>query len=493
MNTRLAGSFGSALIWKSIQLVGVKVIFLARTLILARLLVPEDFGLLAISMIAVGFLLSITDFGMIPALVQRKNVQDRHYDAAWTVGLLRAIGVSIIVFLGAPIIANLFSEPRAEELIRVIAIRPILEAAVSIKVADLIRNFRFRPLAAIYLAEAIANTVVSIALASILGVWALIAGALVGPFTLTIASYIAAPHRPRLSMNMSAARPLINYGRWIFLTSLISVVGSSMVQLVISRHLGAVELGLYYLAARLAFVPYEISSEVVGSVAFPLYTKIQDNLVQAGKAFRSILSGISAMILPVCALMIALAPSLVKTVLGPQWEGTEPLIRVLVLVSIIDSLGATIVPILKGLGRPDRLVIIEAVQSIVLIIFIWVLIEQFGVMGAVSAWLPATFFAQMVAIYFLRQIIPRPFVGMGVPISVITLVSIMGAVLGLLIDNRIPGLIGLISGTLIAMLAMGLLLYGSDHQLNLGLVKDLIRIFPQVGTFLRMEPVDESI
>ena len=123
MNDHLAKQTGSALFWKAVQLGGVKIIFLARTLILARLLVPEDFGLLAISLIAVDFLMSVTNIGMLPALVQRLDADERQYNTAWTLGIIRALGITSTVILAAPFIAALFAEPRSTDLIRVVAVR----------------------------------------------------------------------------------------------------------------------------------------------------------------------------------------------------------------------------------------------------------------------------------------------------------------------------------------------------------------------------------
>jgi lipopolysaccharide exporter len=121
---------GNALIWKSIQLVGSKVIFLVRLVVLARLLSPDDFGLMAIAVTAIGFMLSLTDFGMIPALVQGTDENEERYDIAWTIGFTRSLLVSLIVFALAPLIAAMFAEPRSADIIRVIALRPLLDGLV---------------------------------------------------------------------------------------------------------------------------------------------------------------------------------------------------------------------------------------------------------------------------------------------------------------------------------------------------------------------------
>jgi hypothetical protein len=149
-----------------------------RLLILARLLTPDDFGLVAIAVTSIGFFLSVTDVGMIPALVQGDEVDEKQYNAAWTVGVLRAAAIAVIVFFATGLIATVFAEPRAIPIIQVLALRPLLDALNSIKVADLTRRLQFRPLATYKLAEALVATLTSILLAASWGVWALVAGVL---------------------------------------------------------------------------------------------------------------------------------------------------------------------------------------------------------------------------------------------------------------------------------------------------------------------------
>lgn len=492
MNENLARQTGSAMLWKGGQLLGDKIIFLCRTLIVARLLTPDDFGLLAISMIGADFLLSVTDFGMVPALVQRPDVDEGHYDNAWTANLLRALGVSLVVFLAAPLIAALFAEPRATPLIRVVAIRPLLQASASIKVADLIRGLRFRSLTYLYIPEALVNTIVSIALAPYLGVWALIAGALAGPAVFALISYAKAPYRPRISLDPVYSRPLVGFGQWIFLTSLAAVVGSSVVQIVISRQLGAVELGLYTMAAKLAFIPYEVSTKIVSDVAFPLYARLQSEPRHVGRAFRAIFTGVSVLVMPVCSLMIALAPSLVESVLGPGWEGTTDLIRLLALISLMAFVGDTFVPILKGMGRPNSLFAVELAQTSVLIVSLWGFIGRFGVNGAALAWLPAIIASQIVGVFFLERILSRPFAGLGKPLAIITVISAVGATIALVINHNMAGLAGFIVASSVAAVIMGGLLCLSDRCFALDLSEYILQAFPQMATLAKILPLKQK-
>jgi lipopolysaccharide exporter len=490
VNDTLVGRAGGAMTWKAIQLASVKFIFLARTLVLARLLVPEDFGLLAVSLIAVDFLISITNFGLLPALVQRAEVEERHYHAAWTAGLLRAVAVALLVILAAPLIAALLAEPRAVSLIRVIALRPVLEAAASAKMAEVTRHLRFRAVALVNLPEALVNAAVSIALARPLGVWALVAGSLAGPAISGLMSYRLAPYRPRLTLEAAAVRPLLQFGRWIFLTSLVSIAARALLQVVITRTLGVEALGLYYLAAKLAFIPSEVSSDVVGAVAFPLYARLQADAQQVRQAFRALFTSVAALLFPACALLVVLAPALVTTILGPRWLGTAPLIQLLALVNGVGLLGEMAGPILNGMGRPDRIVVIELLQSSLLIFGIASLVGRYGLLSAGLAWLIAVSAAQFVSGHFIQQVLPKTLASLALPTLAIVLASGAGGLIASGITLTVPGLPGVVVAAGLGLLSIGILLWLGDRWFAFGLARGFLRVFPQIATRVGYSPLD---
>jgi O-antigen/teichoic acid export membrane protein len=481
MTDSLSETAGKAILWRAAQQGGVNLIYLLRLLILARLLAPEDFGLLAIAMTGVGVLLRITDFGMIPALVQNAGATDQHYHAAWTIGVFRAAIIGVVVFFAAPVIAMMFAEPRSVDIVRALSVLPLLEAAASIRIAEVIRNLRFRSLCVAKLSEALANTALSIALARSLGVWALVIGTLAGPAAYAVMSYRVAPHRPRLALDRHAARALVRYGRWIFLTGLIAVAAGALLRAVISRELGTAALGLYFLAAKLAFFPNEIASEVFGAVSFPMYARVRSNMRRAGNAFRAIFTATLMLMTPVFVLMFVLAPSLVNDVLGDQWQGTEPLIRLLAMVGFIGLIGDAVVPVLKGLGEPRKYALLEAGQSLFLIVFAWLFIDQFGLIGAGYAWLSAIAATLVGSIFLLRQTLQFPFVHLTKPFAAIALASVFGAFTAFYVQVNLNGLVGLslaiLSFTAVTAAALWLL----DRAFDLQLTKEFVRTFPQTA------------
>jgi O-antigen/teichoic acid export membrane protein len=478
---------GKAIVWQTIQYGGEKVIFLVRLLILAKLLTPDDFGLLAIASVAIDFLLRISNFGMVPALVQREDAAEEHYDAAWTIGVLRALIITMIVLITAPVIADFFAEPRATNILRALALRPLIDASASIMVTRFTRKLDFRSLAMMQLPRAFFNTIVSIALAPWLGVWALVAGNLAGPGVYLGLSYILAPHRPRFSFQFSAIQALAQFGRWIFWTSIIGMAGQSILRLVISRQLGAAELGLYYLAASLAFLPADIASQIIGEVVFSLYARLQKDLQQATEAFKMILTSLAVLLLPISALLISLAPSLVNNVLGERWDGSIRIIQILAFTSIIGMLGDTIAPILKGTGHPDKVLIMETIQSLTMIALVWGLTSSFGLAGATSAWIPSVAMSQVIGVFYLRKILVKPFTKLGRPLWIVWIISIMGGITAYGIDFIVPGLLGFILASVLATALMGGLLWFLERKFALGLSSGLSQAFPRIATYLKLE------
>lgn len=477
----LARRAGDALTWRAIQLAGVKGIFLVRTLILARLLAPDDFGLLAIATIAVGVLMSVTELGMVPALVQQARVADAHYNSAWTVNMGRALCVSGLLVVAAPAIAGVFAEPRAAEILRWLALKPLIDAAASIKVAELTRSLRYRRLAFVSLPAPAVETLVSVALATRLGVWALVTGALAGALAGAVSSYVLAPHWPRVVLVTETVRPLIRYGRWVFLTGLVAASASSLTQVVISRQLGVVELGLYFLAAKLAFLPHEVASQVVGDVAFSLYARIQDDRIRVAKTFRSHLVGMATFLLPMYVLLISLAPWLVQDVLGERWLGTEALIQLLAVVGIAGVFGDTTGPLFRGLGHPSWILAIEVIQSTLIILLLWTLTGRYGVVGAALAWVIAIASSQIVSFVLAKRILQKPFGGSVLPVALVVVASLVGAVTVMASGHLVSGVSGLLVAASLATLATAAVIWRGDERFNLGLRGDLAQAFPQVA------------
>jgi O-antigen/teichoic acid export membrane protein len=477
----LASQAGRALLWTGAGLLAGRLISFLRFLILARLLTPVDFGLLAIAWVAIEFLLTVTDVGMVTALVQREEVSERHYDTAWTIGLVRALLVAAVIVAGAPLIAGFFGEPRAAGILRVLALGPVLSAAASIKMAELTRHLEFGKLTMIRLPEAATEAAVSIALAPLLGVWALVAGVLVANLVRLALSYRLAPHWPRVSFSQGAARSLFSFGRWLFVLGILGLAGEALLRAAISRRLGTAELGLFYLAVRLAMLPFTSIEGMIASVGVPVHARLQTDPRRGTRALQTSLVGMLAVLIPGYAVLVVLAGSLVEEVLGPRWAGAAPVIRVLAVAAAIETMGAACTPMLFGLGRPRFVVGLATLKAVLLVAGAWVLTGVAGVVGAAVAWLIADAAAAVGWTVGAARIVVRPLPRLGVQLLAVLAGAAAAALTAFGIDRLLSGAGAVVAAAALAMGVAAAALWLLDRWLDAGLVDTLGRLFPAVS------------
>jgi O-antigen/teichoic acid export membrane protein len=218
-----------------------------------------------------------------------------------------------------------------------------------------------------------------------------------------------------------------------------------------------------------------------------LYARLQKDIHQATEIFKSILSSLAVLLLPMSALLISLAPSLVNNVLDERWAGSVRIIQILAIAGIIDMLGATVSPILIGIGHPDKVMIMESVQSLTMIALVWSLTSTFGLVGAASAWIPAVAISQLIGLFYLRQTLQKPFAQMGRPLWIVSMVSLIGGTTAYGISFILPGILGLIMAAFIAGVLMGGMLWLFERKLTLGLSDGFRQAFPRIAAYLKLE------
>jgi len=459
---------GVAMRWRAIELAGVKGIYFLRLLVLAQLLAPDAFGLVAIGLAAIGIVMRVSDLGMVPALVQRPDPTLEEYNGAWTIGLTRAVAVAVLLGVFAGPAAALFGEPGAAPIIRVLALRPVIDAAASIGVARLTRQMRFGRLAMIAMPVAVVDLAVALGTAHWLGVWALVAGALAGAATNLVLSYVLAPHRVALSFRFATIAPLVRFGRWILLIGILVLLRNTVTQVAVSRLEGVAALGLYFLAMRVAFLPADIASAVVSAVAFPMFAKLRADEAGTARAFRTLLTGQAIVLVPGYAIMLVLAPAL-EGALGENWHGAAPVIQILAISGVTGLLGELALPLLKGRGRADRVFKLEVVQAGVLVAVLLPLVVRFGAPGAALAWLTGNVAALVVVIVWLRTLVPGGLKLEPAPLLTALAAAAAGAAAAAWGAGTLSGMAGLLLGAGLGLGAAAAVLFASDRWLELNL------------------------
>lgn len=329
----------------------IRGIGLISTFVLARLLVPDDFGLVALSVSILFAVETLGQFSFDIALIRDTKATRAEYDTAWTLGIIRGWITGLLVAGLAVPISNVFAESRLPLLLYGLAAASVIEGYQNIGIVDLRKDLRFKQEFIFLVSQKLISFGVTIVLALILReYWALLAGIMVGRIGGTMLSYTMSSYRPRYCL--SRWRPLVNYSKWLLLNNFLFFLGRADVY-VIARYFGAHELGLYNVSAEIASLP---STELVAPIQRAIYPGFAKLAAEAEKLRQSYIDGLSILLMlavPASTGIAVLADPIVRSLLGPNWAGAIPLLQILSLHGLIRLGNGNAGSILLAIGKPN--------------------------------------------------------------------------------------------------------------------------------------------
>jgi O-antigen/teichoic acid export membrane protein len=377
-----------------------------RTLILARLLAPEDFGLLGVAMLAISTLETFSQTGFQAALVQKQEDIEPYLDTAWTVSVIRGACLFIILFVAAPFIGGFFEAPKAINVIRTIALSVLLSGMSNIGVIYFQKELDFRKKFFYEFGIVTADLIVSVSIALILrNVWALVFGGLAGSLMRLTLSFTFHDYRPRLRLSIDQVRCLFSYGRWILGSQVVLLLINQGDDMLLGKMLGVTTLGFYQMAFVISSTPTTEISHVISAVMFPAYSKLQNDLQLMKIAFLNVLRLTSMVSFFLSGMIIFFHTEIVYLLFGPKWLPMAPAISVLCICGGIRSIGATIGPVLNAKGFPDFVTRLAFVKLIVLAFLIYPFTMAWGMLGTALAVLGATLVSNPIADYFVIKLL----------------------------------------------------------------------------------------
>ncbi|MDP8299337.1 MAG: lipopolysaccharide biosynthesis protein [Candidatus Tantalella remota] len=389
-------------IWVFVGKFSHRFLGIVRTIVLARLLSPDDFGLMGIAVLAINMLDTFSKTGFEAALIQKKEQVKAYLDTAWTVNLLRSFILFSILFFGAPLVAVFFKSPEALPVVRVLAFIELFMGAQNIGVIFFKKELSFDKSFLLEFSGLIANITVSLVLAFVLrNVWALVYGALAGAVMTCVMSYAMHAYRPSLRLEKSKAFELFHFGKWLFVSSILVFLITQGDSAFIGRMLGITALGFYQMAYRLSNAPATEITNVISQVTFPVYAKIQGDIPRLREAYLKVLKMSMLISLPMAAFIFVLAPDFTRLFLGNKWMPMVATMRILVLWGVIRSISATAGPFFYAIGRPHIPTKVQFWQFVTLVITIYPFTHALGMAGTALAVVTAAVIPGIVAIYMV--------------------------------------------------------------------------------------------
>jgi O-antigen/teichoic acid export membrane protein len=338
---------------------------LVSTIILARILTPKDFGVVAIAMIVVGLFEMLSATGQGAAIIRHRNPRREHYDTAWSINVIIGFGIGAAIFLVAPLTNVYFHDERTSVVMQWLALRPIMSGLENIGTLDFRRDLQFNRVFGYNFYAKLVSFVVTITLAVVLrNYWALVAGILVGQFARTVLSYVMHPHRPRISF---AKMPEIwSFSIWTFIRFMGGYFETQVDVIAVGGATGASSMGRYTVAKDIAISPTnEIAMPMIW-VLFPVMARYQNDPALLRQIYLRMQSWALIIGVSTGIGIWLVAPDVVPLVLGQKWVSITPLVGWIAVNAGIGILSSGAYTILDVLNLPHLGARLQWLRAVVL-------------------------------------------------------------------------------------------------------------------------------
>ena len=354
--------------WAFFATAGTRVITLASLAILARLLAPKDFGLLAFALVYITYAETIGDLGTTVALVYWPDRREDASQVTFLINMVTGIAWFLATLALAPLIAEFFRNPEATSIVRTLAFAFLFKFAGNTHDALAQKDLRFRARTIPELSLAFLKAALSIAFAAAgLGAWSLVWGHLAGLAVWTCALWLIVPWRPSTHVPRDLFGPMLRYGRGIVGVNIVAAITHHADLAIVGRMLGSTALGLYQLAYKIPEASITVIIWVVGKVLFPTFAALQGNVEQLRAAYLKALSYVALITIPIAAGLFVTADPLVRVFFGEKWVAAAPLLRWLAMYAGIRSIGTHAGDVMKATGRSGLLFGFGVVKAVILV------------------------------------------------------------------------------------------------------------------------------
>lgn len=307
--------------WSILGEAATKIIGPLSFLILARLLVPEDFGVVAAATVVISFSQVFSDAGLAKALIQRRDRTEESANVVFWLNLLIGAFLTILLIIFAPYIGIFFKDPRISPVVRVLSLQIIFVAFSSVQTALLQKDFKFKRLFWIRAATTFVPAFLAIPLAlSGMGYWALVASSLIGQVLLSAILWLQSSWRPQFRFDRQLTKQLLTFGKWAMFSGVLGWFYGWMDAIVVGHYLGAHDMGLYRTGNIFVTTMLGLLFAPLLPVLYSLFSAQQDVNKVAG-TLLIVVRSITLISIPVAALMVVFHQEIETLLFSQQWEG----------------------------------------------------------------------------------------------------------------------------------------------------------------------------
>lgn len=341
-----------------------RLIGLVSTLVLARLLVPADFGVIAMASLVIALADVFFDLGVYVTLIQRQDPSQDHFNTAWTLGLIQAAVAATVLFIAAPYAAIYFREPRVEDVIKVLGLSLLATGCENVGVVNFQKEMRFGSDFLFMFSKRFSGFIVTLGAAWMMrSYWALIIGTVAGRLVGVACSYWMHPMRPRLSL--SKFRDIFGMSQWLLVRTAGGYLEGQLHHFVVGRRENATVMGAYAMAGDIGVMPSSELLMPINRVLFPAFVKVKEDLGELKRVFLLAQSVQTLVAVPAGVGLALVAKEAISLMLGDKWLMAVPFVQILALSSLASAMLSSASYLMITLGRVKALAIYSWIQVVI--------------------------------------------------------------------------------------------------------------------------------
>ncbi len=370
------------------------------TIVLARWLGPEEFGLVGMIAVFIAIGTSITDSGLSNSLIRTKNADDKDFSTVFILNLGLSVGAYLLLFFAAPYIADFYDQPILKNIVRVYCLCFIFSAFSAVQLARLTTNMQFKKITKLNIPGTIIGTLIGLILGYFgFGVWSIVFMYLSTQLIQSVSLWLSSTWRPSLQYSNEKGKYHYGYGYKLMLSGLLNTVFSNIYNIVIGKFYSTRELGFFERSKSFNSYPVTTITGVVSRVTFPLLASLQDDKERISAVYKKLMGLTFFITAPLMLGAAAVARPLFLLVLGEQWVEAVPYFQILCLAGMFYPIHAFNLNVFKVYGRSDLFLRLEVIKKMIITIAL-IIGFQFGIIGLVWSSVISNYLALFVNTYY---------------------------------------------------------------------------------------------
>jgi len=391
--------------WSLVEKLGHKVLSLIVLTIIARILTPEDFGIISMTAIFIAISTTIVDGGFSSAIIYKKNPSELDLSTVFVFNLLTGISLYFVLFFSAPVIARFYNNNNLILVIRILSFDFILSAFGLVAMALMQKELNFKKIAQINISSIIFSGTLAIIFALLnYGFWALVIQQLAMNFSRVVLLYVLSKRRISFNFSIKSFKELFNYGFFLTLSSVIATLFQNSYYVIIGKLFSAYDLGIYYQGRKFQETSTSTFNSVISRIIFPLFSKINNDPVKLKEKYKEFIKMACYIYFPFVLFMICAAKTLFILLLTEKWSGSIIYFQLLCIGALLLPLQTMNLGILKVTGKTKLFFYVE-ISNITVAVITMLIGLIWGIMGLVISQVIYACIVLFINSFFTKKII----------------------------------------------------------------------------------------